>query len=464
MGSLFVPIALFGWIPVVLALFMQLPARRAVLASFLLAWLFLPIASYKLGESIPVYDKMSATCVGVLLGSLFFDTRRLYRFRPTLIDLPMLIWCFCPIASSLSNDLGVYDGIAGAFRQIVVWGLPYLIGRVYFAERESLRDLAVALVLGGLIYVPLCLFEIRMSPQLHGWVYGYYQHDFLQTIRLGGWRPTVFMQHGLMVGMWMCMTSLVGIWLWQAKALPKALLSIPTEWGVVALVLTALLCRSTGAIVLMVAGLGVFYIAKLLGSRVVLGALILAGPLYMTVRASGMWDGMDIVDLTRVLAGDERAKSILTRVTNEDELSAKAMECPAFGWGGWGRMFSYDEYGKTRSIPDGLWVISLGTNGLVGLVSLCGVMLLPAAVCCYRMTPAKWTSPQYAPVAALAVVSVLYLLDCISNAMVNPIFTLAIGGLASFTGDRELATSSPVVEPRRLRGGAGVLRIVHRNT
>ena len=58
-------------------------------------------------------------------------------------------------------------------------------------------------VLGGLIYVPLCLFEVRMSPQLHNMVYGFAQHSFGQTVRGGGWRPMVFMQHGLAVGLFM---------------------------------------------------------------------------------------------------------------------------------------------------------------------------------------------------------------------------------------------------------------------
>ena len=37
------PISMFGWIPVVLVLFAILPARRAVIFSFLFAWLFLPM-------------------------------------------------------------------------------------------------------------------------------------------------------------------------------------------------------------------------------------------------------------------------------------------------------------------------------------------------------------------------------------------------------------------------------------
>ena len=41
--NLLVPVTLFGWIPVAIALFLLLPPRRAVIVAFLLAWLFLPL-------------------------------------------------------------------------------------------------------------------------------------------------------------------------------------------------------------------------------------------------------------------------------------------------------------------------------------------------------------------------------------------------------------------------------------
>ncbi len=42
-----VPVTLFGWIPIILIVFAILPHRRAVLATSIFAWLFLPLAGYK---------------------------------------------------------------------------------------------------------------------------------------------------------------------------------------------------------------------------------------------------------------------------------------------------------------------------------------------------------------------------------------------------------------------------------
>lgn len=41
-GNALVPIVMFGWIPVVFYIFLRYPAQRAVIISFIFAWLFLP--------------------------------------------------------------------------------------------------------------------------------------------------------------------------------------------------------------------------------------------------------------------------------------------------------------------------------------------------------------------------------------------------------------------------------------
>ena len=115
--------------------------------------------------------------------------------------------------------------------------LPYLIGRIYFSDAAGLRELAVGIFIGGLVYIPFCLYEIRLSPQLHRIVYGYHAHSFAQTYRFGGWRPTVFMDHGLMVGLWMAMSCLAGIWLYVSGTL-RSIRGISLPWFLVPLVVT----------------------------------------------------------------------------------------------------------------------------------------------------------------------------------------------------------------------------------
>lgn len=88
-------------------------------------------------------------------------------------------------------------------QQIVTWGLPYFVAKVYFADPEGLKTLALAIFLGGIVYIPFCFIEMAISPQLHRMTYGFSQANILQSMRSGGFRPVVYMQHGLMVAMWM---------------------------------------------------------------------------------------------------------------------------------------------------------------------------------------------------------------------------------------------------------------------
>ena len=178
-------IALVGWIPVILVLFALLPSRHATAAALVGAWLFLPPYSILI-SNFPDYNKNAAASFGILLATLFFGLGHILAFRPKWFDLPMLLWCFHGILSAVGNGLGLYEGLSGVLRQLLFWGLPYFIGRLYFCDAKGLRLFTSAMVIGGLLYVPLCLWEIRMSPRLLGDIYGYSRW---QGIRLW-WFPS----------------------------------------------------------------------------------------------------------------------------------------------------------------------------------------------------------------------------------------------------------------------------------
>src|SRR5215212_5815302 len=217
-------LALFAWVPTVLLMFAALPPRRAVVAAFVGGWLFLPVFGIDI-VGLPPFSKVSASAYSVLLGAILFDGDRLLTVRPRWFDVPIVVWC-----------------------------IPYYLGRAYFNDWESIRELAVGVFVGGLIYMPLTWAEMRFSPQFHKWVYGYHQHSFAQTIRSGGYRPMVFMQHGIACAMWMTAAAIVGVWLWLTGAL-KDVFGVPISILAPMLALTAAMCHSAGALMLLIAGL-----------------------------------------------------------------------------------------------------------------------------------------------------------------------------------------------------------------
>jgi hypothetical protein len=426
--SFLVPFTLFGWIPFVILLFTLMPPRRAVIASFLLAWLFLPMAGYGV-PGLPDYTKMSATTFGVLIGAALFDTDRLLSWRPKWVDIPMLIWCTCPLVSSYLNGLGLYDGFSEIVRAFIGWGLPYVIGRVYFNDLDALRELAVGIFIGGLIYVPFCWFEARLSPQLHVWVYGFRQHSFIQNVRDGGYRPMVFMQHGLMVGMWMGMTTMIGVWLWQSKAVRKVW-DVPMYVLMPAMFFTVYLCKSKYAVLLLGTGMLALFTAKWLRTKALIACLLLVPLTYSALRATGAITGESMIAMAHQVFGEERAKSLGMRLNNENLLAQRAMEKPVWGWGGWGQSRVQDEQGKDL-ITDSLWIITLGKYGWVGLLSLMAMLLLPMILVMKDWRVELWHHPAVAPVVVLAIVCSLYMFDHLMNGMVNPIFMLAAGAVGS---------------------------------
>ena len=427
--TLFVPIALYGWIPVVLLFFAVLPARRAVIVAFLASWLFLPVAGYSL-PGLPDYTKMTATSYGVMLGVVLFDSGRVMRFRFSWIDLPMLVWCLSPFASSISNGLGPYDGLSGVMSVTIKWGVPYLIGRLYFSDIEGLRELAIGVFVGGLIYVPFCLYEIRFSPQLHKLVYGFFPHRSFNAHRWGGYRPFVFMNEGLALGMWMTAASLVGFWLWWTKSL-RTVGHMPTAMLFPILLVTTIFCKASGALLLLAAGIGVLLLTRWTRTKVFLMCLILMPIGYLVVRSTGDRSGQAIVEMSKMMS-NERAGSLQFRLDHEDLLAAKAWERPVFGWGGWGRNRVYNDRDKDITITDGMWIIAFGQRGLVGLVALYGVFLLPSIVLVWRVPAMKWSLPAFASVGAFAVFLILFSIDQLLNAMPNPVFVVCAGGLGGF--------------------------------
>jgi len=431
--TILVPITLFGWIFVAIIMFAVLPARRAVLAAYILAWLFLPQAGIDV-PGLPDVDKVNATSLGALIGIVLFDARRLQQFRPSWVDIPMCVWCLASIPSALTNPLPpeatsqLYDGISGVVKDFLTWGAPYLVGRLYLNDLIALRELAIGIVLGGLIYIPLCLFELRMSPCLHLWVYGYHPSSFEMAIRFGGYRPMVFMQHGLMLGMWMASASLIAVWLWRTGSL-RRVHGVPLGLLALGLIIVTILCKSVGAIALLAFGLAAMYAVRNVRSTAVILVLVAIPVLYMFLRAERIWSGQELVHLAAMIS-EERADSLLGRFENEDLIAQKAAQKPLFGWGGWGAWRVKDEFGRDITVSDGMWVIALGEKGLVGLTSLSALVLLPIVLLAWRVRARQWSTAWAAAPAALAMLLLLYALDNLLNAMMNPVYFLAAGGLS----------------------------------
>jgi hypothetical protein len=415
------------WLFIVGALFIRSSPRRAVLAGLIGGWLFLPNVSVSIPGLLPDLTKSSITSLGLLGAVLFLDRTRLLSLRPRWFDLPMLVWCLSPFPTALVNGESAYEGISAVMQNTIVWGIPYLMGRLYIQDADSWRELAVAVFLGGLAYVPLCWFEIFAGPQLAQLVYGYTPKAVETAFRFGGWRPVVFMAHGLMVALWMASASVSGFWLWRTGVLPRVG-RVPTGALVPILCITTVALKSVNAWLLLVFGILILWLVTGWRTAWPVWASLALILLYIGARASGVWTGQELTALTANVL-DAKTLSLGFRLENEQQLAERARLHPLLGWGRWARSSVTDAMGNVISTADSLWIIAFGQQGTVGLAALFAFLLLPVIFLLRYVPVASWYHSEFAPAAALAVILLLYTIDNLANAMPNPTYLLAAGGL-----------------------------------
>lgn len=421
-------LVLVAFVPLALVLFACIRARRAMLAVLAGGALFLPILTLDLPGPLS-FGKPEAISYALLMGMILFDGSRLAALRFSGWDAAFIVALIAGPMSSVSSGLGLYDALALLLAFSVQVGIPYLMGKMYLSSSEGLRAALWMFVISGVAYAPFCLYEVRMSPQLHAMFYGNAQHSFQQTMRGGGYRPMVFMSHGLALSLWMAAATVSSFALWRTGT-KRGPGGIPMVLVVGGLAVTLLLCKSTGAIALS----AVAILALMPGCRRwLVGALLLAVPVYLGLRLFGGGFVESVTADTARLVSDERGRSLQFRFDNEARLLDGLWEHPWFGagrrdFGG----FRDLETGEAKAVvADSYWIISTATQGLLGLFGAIGLIWLPAvrALGWSGGSPA-WRSPERLAVCILLMVLIM---DSMVNSFVTVTYVALAGGLSQIS-------------------------------
>lgn len=344
------------------------------------------------------------------------------------------------------KGLQPYDAFSAVMIHAVLL-LPMLMARKYLSTAQDQRLVLRIVMLAGLAYSIPMLIEVRLSPQLHTWIYGFFQHQFAQAYRYGGFRPFVFLEHGLRVALFAAMAFLAAVALWRmaprggrGRALLAAL------WLAVILVV----CKSVGALAL--AAL-IAPMILILGPRTqVLAAALIASfvLLYPTIRGAGLATTPGILAVVEKTIPD-KVGSLGLRLVNEDRLLDRASERPVFGWGAWGRSRVYDEYsGEDISTTDGAWVIIIGERGWVGYVGTFGVLALPI----FGLFRLRADPGVTLETSALCLILSLNLLDLLPNSGLTLITWLLAGALLGHTEQIAAERRAHLTSHHETRGAA----------
>lgn len=439
---------LLMWPIICLVMFRKLDVQRALIWSILGGYLLLPQRAEFNLPLVPALDKVSIPNLSVL-AILMFATSHKLRLLPqsrlarllaiglVVSAVPTVMTNGEPILFQVlrNSDPIIYltDVLPGQsirdtgsvlIAQILTL-VPFLLARQFLSDEKGLREILLALLIGGVLYSIPSLIEIRFSPQMNVWVYGFFQHSFEQMMRNGGFRPIVFLPHGLWLALFMALSLLA------AAALTRVAPRID-RWKMLLLTLyvgvVLVLCKSLASIL---------YGAALL-------PLVLFAPARWQVRLAvifavialtyPMLRNLNLIPLDTLVAqanafDPERGQSLEYRFNNEQQLLARAAEKPAFGWSGWGRsLVRHPETAEILSIPDGRWIIVFGTFGWFGYICEFGLLALPLLLM-GRYIRLHRTEPLNPWIAPLTLVLGITMLDMLLNATLTPLTWLTAGAI-----------------------------------
>lgn len=406
---------------------------------------------------LPPVDKMSVTGLATLLLCWIYGSQVPRPRRSIALYVLALVFVLSPLLSSLDNSYELQTGgksIPGFYpltalkfagRNLLTI-VPMYIGSRFLSTDSARSVLLKALPTAMVFYSLPMLFEIRMSPQLHRWVYGYFPHaSFAQQIRDGGFRPVVFFSHGLALALFTAVAVLAALVLARAR-----IRVLGQKAGLVAAYLGGLLalCKSLGPAVYAVVLAPVVFLTRPRTWVKLACAVSIVVCAYPLLRNHGLAPTQLVSQAASAISAD-RSKSFQVRVENEGVLLAKANQKPWFGWGGWGRNRIYDNWtGQDISVTDGGWIIQFGCYGWVGYLSLFGLL----AVALFKALRAtdKEVTPASITRGGLALLLGVYMADSIPNSTPLSLILILAGSIASTARARRMSLikkSPPAARP-----------------
>lgn len=449
MPNHFAYLAILTWPMVALLLFRWLPVPKAAMASIIWGYLLLPgRTSFNL-PLLPAYDQSFAANVPALIMAVLLTRSQMpgrrassqnqitilpgWLPREPLVKLCLLVLLIGPFITALLNPnpvvvgskllrgLGPYDAASSALSAAMAL-IPFFFARKFLAHPREHATLLGLLCLAGLTYSLPTLFEIRMSPQLNRMIYGF-SPSWQMSLRGDGFRPSVFLGHGLRLGIFMTVAVLATLGFSRTRpAASRWRLLIAALW----LLGTLALSKTLGALII-VAGLApVILLAKPRLQILVAASIVTLVLLFPMSRSTGVFPVDTVMQAVSMVASPDRQRSLNFRFKNEDILLARANKRPFFGWGGWGRARVYDEDGRSASVTDGLWIIIFGEGGWLRYLSMFGLLTLPVILLALRRRRLELTVATTALALALAA----NLVDLIPNSGMSAVVWLMAGAVA----------------------------------
>ncbi len=448
-------VALFASIPACVVMFSVMTRERAVAYALMGAALFLP---ERVEFAVPYLDLNKTTIPPLIMVLLVLASpKKLPQSRTgasffSSISVAVLL----SVAGTVLNNrqplalapgfvapgLNITNIVPKFFWLLFYYLIPFYLGERVLGSREGAKTLLKVISNLGMVYVLLMLVELRVSPQLHAWVYGYHQHSFAQAVRAGGYRPLVFTLHGLVATMFMVAAIFATISLMRAnEPLPR----INAKKRAIIMLLLLAFCNSMGSLIYGVLVSPLLWFAKPQKIRKLAswGTIVIIG--YPLLRSLELLPTDEIIAYLQKEAPD-RAASLLFRFMNEDDLLTNWRMNPWFGSGADGRIGVFNDEGNLVTVFDGLWIIILASYGYVGFITQFTLFLSPIWFAAKAMKKRlRVRHEDLMLVAGLTMIVFIHTFELLINAMGNCLLALSAGTLLGLVRSLEFEAKSRVL-------------------
>jgi len=428
---------LFSWPVVTFFLYQRLPIITATLWSILAGALILPVETAVDLPLIPPLNKASVPNLAAFFVCYFFVGKRI-KLLPNLgvVKGLLFIYILSPFVTALLNSdpiiagplfikgMESYDALSAVIRQMI-FIIPFLLGMNLLGNSNAHEALLGVLVVAGIFYSVPMLLEIRLSPQFHKWIYGIYPRGFGQQMRNGGFRPVVFLGHGLWVAFFTMSTVVASSIYWKKRS---TVLGFSSGMILIYLCVVLYLCKSMASIIYAIFIISLIYFIRANKQAKLAKYIVLFVVLFPLLRIADYFPGNEIAS-TVTSYNEQRGQSLQFRFDNEDKLLTHARERLFFGWGTWGRNRVYDKStGKDLSVTDGRWIIVLGEYGLIGYLSEFGLLAL-SVIRSSRAIRYLNNRSERVTLAGLSLLMAISMVDLLPNASETPWTWLLAGAL-----------------------------------
>ncbi len=358
--------------------------------------------------------------LAALTGAILFDGKSLLRFRPKLMDMPMLGWCLWPVAQTLfveANPAGWQSSLyLGG-----VWAIPWFLGRAYYRDREGQLVLVDILIGLTLLLVPFALIEGISGLRLYEPLYGAHPFAAVGAERYIGYRPLIMFEDGNQYGLWIGCVAVLAIW--RYRATPAEDGKRTKAWIAIILFLLAIASQSIGAIFLMLSGIAALYFSQFLHHlrKIAIPGLVLL-LLGATVYVSGVIPLRSLAKETavgqtvlNVLRASGRS-SLSWRISQDEKTIPVIRENLVAGSGQW------DWWKELGRRPWGLPLLLAGQFGLIGLLLALGSPVAAILSRWFRQPEETSISERRGdilpPTFAISIVVIIAATDALLNAFI----------------------------------------------